>query len=86
MDALDALNPTQTQTQSRSEQSASSLIETREDFLTILLAQLQNQDPLNPLEGTEFIDSITRLASVEQDINQNSSLERIVELLSLIHI
>jgi len=65
----------------RSEEDFDSLVGTREDFLTILLAQLKFQDPLDPMEGTEFIDSITRLSSVEQSINQNAHLEEIESLL-----
>ena len=67
---------------STSQQNMDNFIGTRDDFLTILLAQLKHQDPLSPMEGTEFIDSITRLSSVEQGINQNSTLERIESLLS----
>jgi flagellar basal-body rod modification protein FlgD len=65
----------------KSEEDFDSLVGTREDFLTILLAQLKFQDPLDPMEGTEFIDSITRLSSVEQSINQNAHLEEIEGLL-----
>lgn len=68
-------------TQSNSEKQMDNFIGTRDDFLTILLAQLKHQDPLDPMKGTEFIDSITRLSSVEQGINQNATLERIEELL-----
>lgn len=60
---------------------SNALIATTDQFLTLLLAQLKHQDPLNPMEGTEFIDSITRLSSVEQDINQNKNLEEIASLL-----
>lgn len=69
------------QNRTRSEEDFDSLVGTREDFLTILLAQLKFQDPLDPMEGTEFIDSITRLSSVEQSINQNAHLEEIESLL-----
>lgn len=73
---------TTTKEKSKSDRDFDSFVGTREDFLTILLAQLKNQDPLNPMEGTEFIDSITRLSSVEQSINQTAQLERIEKLLS----
>jgi flagellar basal-body rod modification protein FlgD len=70
-----------TKEKSKSQEDLDSLVGTREDFLTILLAQLKHQDPLDPMEGTEFIDSITRLSSVEQSINQTSQLEKIENLL-----
>lgn len=72
---------TNTDSSTKSQKDLDNFIGTREDFLTILLAQLKHQDPLNPMEGTEFIDSITRLSSVEQDVNQNLNLEKIVSLL-----
>jgi flagellar basal-body rod modification protein FlgD len=68
-------------TKTRSEQDLSSLAGTREDFLNILIAQLKHQDPLDPMKGTEFIDSITRLSQVEQTVNQNTHLENIERLL-----
>ncbi len=60
---------------------ASSLLGTTDQFLTILLAQLKHQDPLEPMKGTEFIDSISRLSGVEQSINTNKHLESITDLL-----
>lgn len=68
-------------TKTKSEKDFDSFVGTRDDFLTILLAQLKFQDPLDPMEGTEFIDSITRLSSVEQSINQSARLESIESLL-----
>ena len=77
-----ALSSTSTpKEKSKSQEDLDSLVGTREDFLTLLLAQLKHQDPLNPMEGTEFIDSITRLSAVEQSINQTSQLEKIEGLL-----
>ncbi len=54
---------------------------TTDQFLTILIAQLKHQNPLDPMKGTEFIDSITRLSTVEQAVNQNKNLEQIISLL-----
>jgi flagellar basal-body rod modification protein FlgD len=68
-------------TKSQSAKDMDNFIGTRQDFLTILIAQLKHQDPLDPMKGTEFIDSITRLSSVEQAVNQNTHLEKIEELL-----
>ena len=50
----------------------------REDFLTMLVAQLQNQDPLNPMEGSEFSAQLAQFSSLEQLINMNESLESMV--------
>ncbi len=47
-------------------------------FLKLLVAQLENQDPLNPMEGTEFTSQIAQFSSLEQQINGNNLLERLV--------
>lgn len=41
----------------------------REDFLKLLVTQLQNQDPTNPLDGHEFAAQLAQFSSVEQLIN-----------------
>lgn len=62
-------------------QSAASEAKLQEDlnrFLTLLVTQLQNQDPLDPLKANEFTSQLVQFASVEQQIYQNSNLEKLV--------
>lgn len=47
----------------------------REAFLTMLVAQLQNQDPLNPMEGSDFSAQLAQFSSLEQLINVNKSVQ-----------
>ena len=47
----------------------------REDFLTMLVAQLQNQDPLNPMEGSDFSAQLAQFSSLEQLLNLNESMD-----------
>jgi flagellar basal-body rod modification protein FlgD len=51
-------------------------------FLTLLTTQLRNQDPLKPMESTEFVAQLASFSSVEQQIRSNDRLDRILEVLS----
>ncbi len=44
-------------------------------FLTLLVSQLQNQDPLNPADSTQFVSQLTSFSQLEQliDINKNTT-------------
>ena len=48
-----------------------------ETFLKLLTTQLTNQDPLNPLDSTEFVAQIAQFSAVEQQVQTNSALGRI---------
>jgi flagellar basal-body rod modification protein FlgD len=47
----------------------------RDAFLKLLVAQLSHQDPLSPMEGTEFVNQLSQFASLEQAISQTSHLD-----------
>ncbi len=50
----------------------------KQDFLTLLVAQLQNQDPLNPDDATEFTAQLAQFSSLEQLTNLNTSMDKLV--------
>jgi flagellar basal-body rod modification protein FlgD len=47
-------------------------------FLTLLTTQLQNQDPLNPMDSSQFTNQLVEFSSVEQEIKQNSQLTTMI--------
>ncbi|MFC0558601.1 flagellar hook assembly protein FlgD [Halalkalibacter alkalisediminis] len=67
------LNPTQTQNQG---------ILGKDDFLKILITQLQNQDPSNPMDDREFIAQMAQFSSLEQMTNMNQAIQKFVSIQS----
>jgi len=60
--------------------STKQLAENFDTFLTLLTAQLKNQDPLEPMDTGEFTQQLVQFSSVEQSISQNQNLETLIAL------
>jgi flagellar basal-body rod modification protein FlgD len=54
--------------------------DTFDNFLTLLTTQLQNQDPLSPMESNEFTEQLVHFTNVEQAIAQNEKLDELLAL------
>lgn len=54
----------------------------KDDFLTLLVAQLNNQDPLNPQDSSEFVAQLTQFSSLEQLISIRQAAEEMAEVLA----
>jgi flagellar basal-body rod modification protein FlgD len=52
-----------------------------DSFLTLLTSQLQNQDPLKPMDSSEFTSQLVQFSSVEQEIQSNKNLETMIALM-----
>ncbi|MBH1945223.1 flagellar hook assembly protein FlgD [Erythrobacter sp. YJ-T3-07] len=51
-------------------------------FLKLLTTQMQNQDPLDPMETSEYTQQLTQYSQVEQSIQQTAALKDILSALS----
>ena len=71
---MDPLSPVDSSQQLASFTSASEASLSRDDFLQLLVTQLGNQDPLNPMDGQEFAAQLAQFSSLEQLININESM------------
>jgi flagellar basal-body rod modification protein FlgD len=49
-------------------------------FLTLLTTQLQNQDPLSPMDSNQFTQQLVEFSQVEQQINTNDNLKSLIGL------
>lgn len=64
---------------STSANAAASLSSNFDTFLTILTAQIQNQDPLEPMDSSKFTEQLVQFSGVEQQIKSNSQLETLIK-------
>jgi len=64
-----------TETASDAQSSVPVKILGKDDFLNMLIAQLQHQDPLNPTDSTDFTAQLAQFSSLEQLSNINDSLK-----------
>ncbi len=46
-------------------------------FLKLLVAQLQNQNPLQPQDGTQFVAQLAQFSSLEQEVQMRTDLDSI---------
>lgn len=63
------------QTQPQGQTGASMITSDFETFLTMLTAQLENQDPLNPVESTDYAVQLATFSGVEQQVQTNNLLK-----------
>jgi flagellar basal-body rod modification protein FlgD len=54
----------------------------KDDFLKILVTQLQHQDPTNPMQDREFIAQMAQFSSLEQMTNMSQSFSKLSGILN----
>lgn len=74
---------TPVQPQSEAAVDRASLGQDFDQFLRLLTTQLQNQDPLSPMDSTEFTNQLVSFSAVEQSIKQNDQLGKLLAMQAL---
>jgi flagellar basal-body rod modification protein FlgD len=56
--------------------AASDALANEQTFLQLLVAQLQNQDPDDPMDGTQFVTQLAQFSSLEQELAMRQDLDK----------
>lgn len=75
-----SVSSTTSTTPTAAESSGVSLAKNFDMFLTLLTTQLKNQDPTSPMDSKEFTTQLVQFSQVEQSINQNKNLEKLLAM------
>lgn len=86
MSTIESAASAQTTTQTAATSSATEQFgQEFNNFIKLLTAQVQNQDPLSPMDSTQFVDQLATFSSLEQQVQTNSSLGGIASLIGDLH-
>jgi flagellar basal-body rod modification protein FlgD len=77
VDATSSATAAQTAVQGTAK-AAVDLSQNYQTFLQLLTTQLKNQDPLNPMDSSQFTSQLVQFSSVEQQIQANQNLETLI--------
>ena len=50
-----------------------------DSFLKLLVAQMKNQDPTNPMDSTQYVAQLASFSQVEQSVNMNAKLDELLQ-------
>ena len=57
--------------------SAQDPLAQKQTFLTLLVAQIKNQDPMNPADGTQFLTQLAQFSQLEQTVGIRTDVDAI---------
>ncbi len=82
--AVDAVSgAASAQTQSASAAAADRATLDYDSFLQLLIAEMRNQDPTEPIDSTEYVAQLATFSQVEQTIQTNARLEELLKASSI---
>lgn len=73
-------SPTSSSSSGSSSSAASGIADNFQSFLLLLTTQLQNQNPLDPLDTNQFTQQLVQFAQVEQQLKSNDQLASLVKI------
>jgi flagellar basal-body rod modification protein FlgD len=83
MASTGSINPAAAMTTSTSSQLPTSKAQDQKNqFLQLLVAQLKGQNPLDPLDGTQFVTQLAQFSSVEELTNIHAVLDNVHSVLT----
>src|SRR5580704_7708440 len=68
---------TTTQTAAQQAAASSDPVANEDEFLQLLVAQLEYQDPENPADGTQFVTQLAQFSTLEQSTEMRNDLDSI---------
>jgi flagellar basal-body rod modification protein FlgD len=71
-------SPSPSPTPAKTATPAGGIVANESTFLTLLVAQLKNQDPLTPTDSTQFVGELAQFSSLEQLTNINTNVGTLV--------
>lgn len=57
----------------------------QDEFLKLLVAQLKNQDPMSPMQDTDFIAQMAQFSALEQTSNMAKSIEKLTSTMTMLY-
>jgi len=75
LDSISSSSSTTTTTSSSTKSSSASLVDNYQSFLTLLLKQLEVQDPTDPVDASQYTTQLVQLASLEQQMSIGDKLD-----------
>jgi flagellar basal-body rod modification protein FlgD len=76
------MNTTQPSTANSTEQSSKTAVD-YQSFLKLLVAEMKNQDPTNPMDSTQYVAQLAAFSQVEQSVQINTKLDQLLQSSSL---
>jgi flagellar basal-body rod modification protein FlgD len=66
----------------KTKDAAADALGQKEVFLQLLVAQIRNQNPLNPADGIQFVTQLAQFSQLEQAIQMRTDLDALVNVFS----